>query len=175
MGDRWVARMPFAEKPEVALLHVTDVEALRAPFMFSTGGHRQRAVYQEEIKRIEARGRRPSPKRRQMASLKLKERCSRSGGRRVHDSGSGAPRRDGIVAIGESQAGCTRPVDARQRLDAGHPCMPLLGADRQGRAAPGEPPSLCRGWIEGIGQDPAVSPDQASAGSPGGLSRSMWW
>ena len=33
-ATEWVARMPFAEKPDVSVLHVTDVEALRAPFMF---------------------------------------------------------------------------------------------------------------------------------------------
>ena len=55
-ATEWVARMPFAEKPDVSVLHVTDVEALRAPFMFQPVVVGNEPFLQQEIKRIEGRG-----------------------------------------------------------------------------------------------------------------------
>jgi hypothetical protein len=63
-ATEWVARMPFAEKPDVSVLHVTDVEALRAPFMFQPVVIGNEPFIQEEIKRIEAVERRPWPRPR---------------------------------------------------------------------------------------------------------------
>ncbi|HQV10235.1 MAG TPA: universal stress protein [Nitrospira sp.] len=113
-ATEWVARIPFAEKPEVALLHVTDVEALRAPFMFQPVIIGNEPFIQQEIKRIEARGKTTiSEAKAQMAALKLKGKVMSERGPAGPTILDQAPRRDGIVAIG------SRGLDALDRLMLG--------------------------------------------------------
>ena len=113
-ATEWVARMPFADKPEVALLHVTDIEALRAPFMFQPVVIGNEPFIQEEIKRIEARGKTTiTEAKAQMASLKLKGKVQSERGPAGPTILDRAPRRDGLVAIG------SRGLDALDRLMLG--------------------------------------------------------
>ena len=113
-ATEWVARMPFAEKPDVSVLHVTDVEALRAPFMFQPVVIGNEPFIQEEIKRIEARGKTAMAEAKaQMASLKLK-------GKLVSERGSaGSTWWRG--ATSRRVSGCrwiTRPCAGRRRWRA---------------------------------------------------------
>lgn len=113
-ATEWVARMPFADKPDITVLHVTDVESLRAPFMFQPVVIGNEPFIQEEIKRVEARGKTTMAEAKaQLASLKLK-------GRLVSERGAVGPtilkraaRRDGVVAIG------SRGLDALDRFMLG--------------------------------------------------------
>jgi nucleotide-binding universal stress UspA family protein len=113
-ATEWAARMPFQDKPQFTLLHVTDVEALRAPFMFQPVVIGNEPFMQDEIKRIEARGKSTMAEARaQMASLKIK-------GNLVSERGSVGPtilklaaQRDGLVALG------SRGLDAIDRFMLG--------------------------------------------------------
>lgn len=113
-ATEWAARMPFQDKPQITLLHVTDVEALRAPFMFQPVVIGNEPFIQDEIKRIEARGKSTMAEARaQMALLKIK-------GKLVSERGSVGPtilklaaQRDGLVALG------SRGLDAIDRFMLG--------------------------------------------------------
>ena len=113
-ATEWVARMPFAEKPEATVLHVTDVEALRAPFMFQPVVIGNEPFIQEEIKRIEARAKTTvAEAKAQMASLKFKGKLVSERGAAGPTILERAPQRDGLVAIG------SRGLDALDRLMLG--------------------------------------------------------
>ena len=64
-ATEWAARLPLTEARDCTVLHVMDVEALRAPFMFQPVVIGNEPFIQEEIKRIEAaekrRWQRPKP------------------------------------------------------------------------------------------------------------------
>ncbi|HQY58442.1 MAG: universal stress protein [Nitrospira sp.] len=113
-ATEWVARMPFAEKPDVSVLHVTDVEALRAPFMFQPVVVGNEPFLQQEIKRIEGRGKAAMAEAKtQMASLKLKGKVIAERGAAGPTILKRAPQRDGLVAIG------SRGLDALDRFMLG--------------------------------------------------------
>ena len=100
-ATEWVARMPFADKPDVTVLHVTDVEALRAPFMFQPVVIGNEPFIQEEIKRIEAGGKTAvAEAKAQMAALKLKGKLLAERGAVGPTIIKRAAQRDGLVAIG---------------------------------------------------------------------------
>jgi nucleotide-binding universal stress UspA family protein len=110
-ATEWIGRMPFAEAPDVTLLHVTDVEALRAPFMFQPVVIGNEPFIQEEIKRIEARGKSAVEEAKtQLALLKMK-------GKVLSERGVVGPtilkrgaKRDGLIALG------SRGLDALDRF-----------------------------------------------------------
>ena len=54
-ATEWIARMPFATKPQVMAIHVVDVAALRAPFVVQPPVVGNEPFIQEEIKKLEAR------------------------------------------------------------------------------------------------------------------------
>lgn len=113
-ATEWVARMPFAEKPDVSVLHVTDVEALRAPFMFQPVVVGNGPFLQQEIKRIEGRGKvAMAEAKAQMASLKLKGKVIAERGAAGPTILKRAPQRDGLLAIG------SRGLDALDRFMLG--------------------------------------------------------
>ncbi|MGZ9188632.1 MAG: universal stress protein [Nitrospira sp.] len=113
-ATEWVARMPFADKPDVTVLHVMDVGALRAPFMFQPVVIGNEPFIQEEIKRVEAKGKiTMAEAKAQMASLKMK-------GKLVSERGTVGPtilkqaaKRDGLVVLG------SRGLDALDRFMLG--------------------------------------------------------
>lgn len=110
----WVARMPLADKPDVTVMHVTDVEALRAPFMFQPVVIGNEPFIQEEIKRIEGRAKTTmADAKTHMASLKLKGKLLSARGAAGPTILDAAPKRDGLVVIG------SRGLDALDRLMLG--------------------------------------------------------
>ena len=95
-------------------MDVTDVEALRAPFMFQPVVIGNEPFIQEEIKRIEARGKTAMAEAKaQMASLKLKGKLVSERGAAGSTILDRAPQRDGLVAIG------SRGLDALDRFMLG--------------------------------------------------------
>ena len=110
-ATEWVARLPFADKPDFTLLHVTDVEALRAPFMFQPVVIGNEPFIKKEIKRIEARGKSTMAEAKvQMASLKMKAKLVLERGPVSPTILKRAAKRDGLVAIG------SRGLDALDRF-----------------------------------------------------------
>ncbi|WHZ16380.1 MAG: Universal stress protein family [Nitrospira sp.] len=113
-ATEWAARMPFADRPQFTLVHVTDVEALRAPFMFQPVVIGNEPFIQEEIKRIEARGKATmAAAKAQMASLDMKGKLVSERGPVGRTILKLAPRRDGLVALG------SRGLDALDRFMLG--------------------------------------------------------
>ena len=91
-ATEWGARLPYADAPEVTVLHVTNIQALRAPVMFQPMIIGNEPFIKQEIKRIEARGKRVMVEARsQLASLKMK-------GKIVSERGAAGP--------DDSQTGC---------------------------------------------------------------------
>ena len=110
-ATEWVARMPFADSPDVTVLHVADVEALRAPFMFQPVVIGNEPFIQEEIKRIEAGGKRTIAEAKvQLASLKMKGKVLSERGAVGPTILKRAAKRDGLVALG------SRGLDALDRF-----------------------------------------------------------
>ena len=110
-ATEWVARMPFADSPDVTVLHVVDVEALRAPFMFQPVIIGNEPFIQEEIKRIEAGGKRTIAEAKvQLASLKMKGKVLSERGAVGPTILKRAAKRDGLVALG------SRGLDALDRF-----------------------------------------------------------
>ncbi len=113
-ATEWAARLPLTEARDCTVLHVMDVEALRAPFMFQPVVIGNEPFIQEEIKRIEARGKKTvAEAKAQLAALNLK-------GKVVSERGAVGPtilkraaRRDGLVVMG------SRGLDALDRVMLG--------------------------------------------------------
>ena len=161
----WVARMPFADSPDVTVLHIADVETFRAPFMFQPVIIGNEPFIQEEIKRIEAGGKRTIAEAKvQLASLKMKGKVLSERGAVGPTILKRAAKRDGLVALG------SRGLDALDRFLLGSvstqvtlhaPCSVLIVKE--------EPRPLSRilfatDGSQGIGQSVAVPLDQTAAG-----------
>lgn len=100
-ATEWVARLPFADTPDVTVLHVTDVEALRAPFMFQPMVIGNEPFIQQEIKRIEAHGKSAvAEARAQLASLNMKGKVRSERGSVGRTILERAAKRDGLIALG---------------------------------------------------------------------------
>lgn len=113
-ATEWAARMPFAGTPQFTLLHVADVEALRAPFMFQPVVIGNEPFIQEEITRIEVRGKRTMAEAKaQVASLGMKAKLVMERGPVGPTILKRAARRDGLVALG------SRGLDALDRFMLG--------------------------------------------------------
>ncbi|MCC2643242.1 MAG: putative Universal stress protein UspA [Nitrospira sp.] len=113
-ATEWVARMPFPDKPQFTLLHVMDVEALRAPVMFQPVAAGSEPFIQEEIKRIEAHGKNTlAEATAQMASLRIKGKLVMKRGEVGSTILSLAAKREGLVALG------SRGLDALDRFMLG--------------------------------------------------------
>jgi nucleotide-binding universal stress UspA family protein len=110
----WVARLPVTTGMDCTVLHVMDVEALRAPFMFQPVVIGNEPFIQEEIKRIEARGKKTvAAAKAQLAALNLKGKVLAQRGPVGPTILKQAPRRDGLVVVG------SRGLDALDRLMLG--------------------------------------------------------
>lgn len=113
-ATEWVVHVPFQEKPDVTLVHVTDVEALRSPVMFQPVVIGNEPFIQEEIKRIEAQSKRTMVEAKaQVASLRLKAKLSSERGPVGQTILKLAPQRDGLVVLG------SRGLDALDRFMLG--------------------------------------------------------
>ncbi len=107
----WVGRLPFDHIPDVEVLHVTDVGALRAPLMFQPVVIGNEPFIQEEIKRTEARGKSAvAEAKAQLASLKMKGKVLSERGAVGPTILKRAAKRDGLVALG------SRGLDALDRF-----------------------------------------------------------
>lgn len=110
-ATEWIGRMPFADVPEVTVLHVTDVESLRAPFMFQPVVTGNEPFIQEEIKRIEARAKSALVEAKsQLAMLKMKGKVLSERGSVGRIILNRAAKRDGLIALG------SRGLDALDRF-----------------------------------------------------------
>jgi nucleotide-binding universal stress UspA family protein len=107
----WVGRMPFADVPDVTVLHVTDVEALRAPVMFQPMVIGNEPFIQEEIRRMEACGKSAvAEAKTRLALLKMKGKVLSERGAVGPTILKRAPKRNGLVALG------SRGLDALDRF-----------------------------------------------------------
>lgn len=107
----WIGRMPFADSPDVTVLHVSDVETLRAPFMFQPVVIGNEPFIQEELKRIEARGKMATADAKaQLTSLKMKGKVLSERGAVGATIIKRAAKRDGLIALG------ARGLDALDRF-----------------------------------------------------------
>jgi nucleotide-binding universal stress UspA family protein len=107
----WVGRMPFADVPDVTVLHVTDVEALRAPVMFQPVVIGNEPFIQEEIRRMEARGKSAvAEAKTRLTLLKMKGKVLSERGAVGPAILKRAPKRNGLVALG------SRGLDALDRF-----------------------------------------------------------
>ena len=114
VGDGMGGADALRGEAEATVLHVTDVEALRAPFIFQPVVIGNEPFIQEEIKADRSasednRGRAKA----QMASLKFKGKLVSERGQPGPTILERAPQRDGLVAIG------SRGLDALDRLMLG--------------------------------------------------------
>jgi nucleotide-binding universal stress UspA family protein len=110
----WVARLPLTGKADCTVLHVMDVEALRAPFMFQPVVIGNEPFIQEEIKRIQARGKKTVMEAKaRLAALNLKGKVLSERGPVAPTILKRASRRDGLVVVG------SRGLDALDRVMLG--------------------------------------------------------
>ncbi len=110
-ATEWSARLPYADAPEVTVLHVTNIQALRAPVMFQPMIIGNEPFIKQEIKRIEAHGKRVMVEARsQLASLKLKGRILSERGAPGPTILKRAAKRDGLIVLGN------RGLDALDRF-----------------------------------------------------------
>ena len=113
-ATEWAARLPLADTRECTVLHVMDVEALRAPFMFQPVVIGNEPFIQEEIKRIEARGKKTvAEAKAQLAALNLKGKVVAERGTVGATILKRAAHRDGLVIVG------SRGLDALDRVMLG--------------------------------------------------------
>ena len=110
-ATEWIGRMPFAEPLNVTVLHVTDVDALRAPFIFQPVVIGNEPFIQETIKRIEARGKRTvAEAKMQLAALKMKGKVLSERGAVSPTILKWAAKGEGLLALG------SRGLDAIDRF-----------------------------------------------------------
>jgi nucleotide-binding universal stress UspA family protein len=136
-GLNWVAKLPFVERPSVMALHVLDLRALRAPFLWQPVMAGSERYIQEEIQRMEARAAKTLKEAtQQLASLKLKGTVRKEQGAIAPVILKRAPKRDGLLVVG------SKGLDALDRFMLGsvstnlihHATCPVLVV--KGEAAP---------------------------------------
>ena len=100
-GLNWVAKLPFVERPCVIALHVLDLSALRAPFLWQPVMAGSERYIQEEIHRMEARSAKTLKEAtQQLAALKLKGTVRKEQGAIAPVILKRAPKRDGLLVVG---------------------------------------------------------------------------
>jgi len=136
-GLNWVAMLPFVEPAKVTALHVLDLSALRAPFLWQPVMAGSERYIQEEIQRMEARAAKTLKEAtQQLASLKLKGTVRKEQGAIALVILKRAPKRDGLLVVG------SKGLDALDRFMLGsvstnllhHATCPVLVV--KGEAAP---------------------------------------
>jgi len=133
----WVAKLPLVEPPQVTVLHVLDIAALRAPFLAQPVMAGNERYIKEEIQRMEARSAKVLKEaKQQLASLKLTGTARREQGAVASTILKRAPKRDGLLVVG------SQGLDALDRFMLGsvstnlihHATCPVLVI--KGEAAP---------------------------------------
>jgi nucleotide-binding universal stress UspA family protein len=113
-GLNWVAKLPFVERPSVTALHVLDLSALRAPFLWQPVMAGSERYIQEEIQRMEARSAKTLKEAtQQLAALKLKGTVRKEQGAIAPVILKRAPKRDGLLVVG------SKGLDALDRFMLG--------------------------------------------------------
>jgi nucleotide-binding universal stress UspA family protein len=97
----WVAKLPFVEPPQVTVLHVVDISALRAPFILQPVVAGSGGYIQEEIERMEVRAAKIiTDTKKQLAALKLKGTVLKEQGAVAPVILTHAPQQDGLLVVG---------------------------------------------------------------------------
>ena len=113
-GLNWVGKLPFVERPSVMALHVLDLSALRAPFLWQPVMAGSERYIQEEIQRMEARSAKTLKEAtQQLAALKLKGTARKEQGAIASVILTRAPKRDGLLVVG------SKGLDALDRFMLG--------------------------------------------------------
>ena len=113
-GLNWVAKLPFVEPAKVTALHVLDLSALRAPFLWQPVMAGSERYIQEEIHRMEARSVKTLKEAaQQLAALKLKGTVRKEQGAIAPVILKRAPKRDGLLVVG------SKGLDALDRFMLG--------------------------------------------------------
>jgi nucleotide-binding universal stress UspA family protein len=113
-GLNWVAKLPFVERPCVIALHVLDLSALRAPFLWQPVMAGSERYIQEEIHRMETRSAKTLKEAtQQLAALKLKGTVRKEQGAVAPVILKRAPKRDGLLVVG------SKGLDALDRFMLG--------------------------------------------------------
>ena len=100
-GLNWVATLPFVKPPLVTVLHVSDIAALRAPFLSQPMMAGTERYIQEEIQRMETRSTKTLKEAKQkLAALKLKGTVCKEQGAVAPVILKRAPKRDGFLVVG---------------------------------------------------------------------------
>ncbi|HEU4686384.1 MAG TPA: universal stress protein [Nitrospira sp.] len=100
-GLNWVAKLPFADPPNVTALHVVDIGALRAPFVAQPVVAGNERFIRDEIKRIEHRAAETLQEaKRLLASLKLNGRIKQEQGPVASVILRQAPKKNGMIVMG---------------------------------------------------------------------------
>ncbi|MDZ4734520.1 MAG: universal stress protein [Nitrospirota bacterium] len=120
-GLNWVAKLPFVKPPQVMVLHVLDIGALRAPFLSQPVMAGSGRYIQEEIQRMEARSVKTLKEaKQQLAALKLKGTARKEQGAIVPTILKRAPKRDGLLVVG------SQGLDALDRFMLGSVSTKLI-------------------------------------------------
>lgn len=136
-GLNWVATLPFGKPPNVTVLHVLDIRALRAPFLSQPVMAGTELYIQEEIQRMEIRSAKIlGEAREELAALNLKGKVCKDQGPVAPKVLEHAPKRDGLLVVG------SQGLDALDRFMLGsvstnlihHATCPVLVV--KGEAAP---------------------------------------
>jgi nucleotide-binding universal stress UspA family protein len=110
----WVSKIPFASAAQVTALHVVDTVSIRAPFMVQPVIVGNERFIQEEIRRIEERGKKVVAETRALlSSLDLKGKVIKEQGAIASSILKRAPKRDGLIVMG------SRGLDALDRFMLG--------------------------------------------------------
>lgn len=110
----WVAQIPFASAAQVMAVHAVDVVSLRAPFMVQPVIVGNERFIQEEIRRVEERGKKVVAETKTLlSSLGLKSKVMKEQGAIATSILKHAPKRDGLVVMG------SRGLDALDRFMLG--------------------------------------------------------
>ena len=120
-GLNWVAKLPFVEPAKVTALHVLDLSALRAPFLWQPVMAGSERYIQEEIQRMEARAAKTLKEAtQQLAALKLKGTVRKEQGAIAPVILKRAPKRDGLLVVG------SQGLDALDRFMLGSVSTKLI-------------------------------------------------
>ena len=133
----WIATLPFTKPPNVTVLHVLDIRALRAPFLSQPVMAGTELYIQEEIQRMETRSAKIlGEAREELTALNLKGKVCKDQGPVAPKVLEHAPKRDGLLVVG------SQGLDALDRFMLGsvstnlihHATCPVLVV--KGEAAP---------------------------------------
>ena len=120
-GLNWVAKLPFVERPSVTALHVLDLSALRAPFLWQPVMAGSERYIKEEIQRMEARSAKTLKEAtQQLAALKLKGTVRKEQGAIAPVILKRASKRDGFLVVG------SQGLDALDRFMLGSVSTKLI-------------------------------------------------